>query len=80
MHGTYWECLVCKCSFSGYTDMHEMRDHYTEDHPEISQRELIDKYDLMQRKVNYAGRKNQRSSEHSTRNSKNGGRKNSNSW
>ena len=57
MHGTYWKCLVCKCSFSGYTDVLEMRDHYLEDHPEIDQRDLIDKYDLMQRKISQCKKK-----------------------
>ena len=49
--GTYWECRLCRCSWSGGIDIDEMRDHYLEDHPEADQRYLLEERDFMERKM-----------------------------
>jgi len=49
--GTYWECRLCRCSWSGSIDLEEMREHYAEEHPEVDQDHLIEENDYMQKKV-----------------------------
>ena len=49
--GTYWECKLCRCSWSGAIDIEEMREHYLEDHPEVDLDTKIDEEDFMDRKI-----------------------------
>jgi hypothetical protein len=49
--GTYWECRLCRCSWSGGIDIGEMREHYLEDHPEVELQGMVDEEDYMQRKI-----------------------------
>lgn len=32
MRGTYWECQICHCSFSGHCSKYELKEHLDRDH------------------------------------------------
>lgn len=48
---TYWECRLCRNTWSNHIDITEMREHYMDDHPEIDMDTLITEDDFMQMKV-----------------------------
>lgn len=48
---TYWECRLCRNTWSNSIDITEMREHYLDDHPEVDLDGLVGEDDFMQMKV-----------------------------
>ena len=48
---SYWECRLCRNTWSSHIDITEMREHYLDDHTEIDLDTLVTEDDFMQMKV-----------------------------